>query len=90
MMTSASCGANGATRISQSTRKESKSGMHRIISPTIVIAPTKRKIEIWSSDANQPRLKFVVKCREAAKRSEEEFPDYRIPKKPTQRKRWKR
>jgi hypothetical protein len=64
--------------------------MHPIIPPTIAIAPPKRKIEIRSSDANQPQLKFVVNYREAAKRNEEAFPDYRIPKKPTRRKRRKR
>jgi len=73
MMTSASYGANGATSTSRSTGKESMSLMHPIIAPTIASAPATRKIEIWSSDANQLQLKFVVKYREAAKRKQKAF-----------------
>jgi hypothetical protein len=51
--------------VSSSTPKESKSLMHPNIPPTIATAPPTRKVEIRSSDANQPQLKFVVKYREA-------------------------
>ena len=47
--------------------------MHPIVPPATAIAPGKRKIEIRTSDANQPHLKFVVSYREAAKRKQKAF-----------------
>ena len=47
--------------------------MHPTIPHTITIAPTRQKIEIGSSDANQLHLKFVVSYRNAGKRKQKVF-----------------
>lgn len=47
--------------------------MQPTIPTTIANAPTPRKIELQSSHANQPHLKFVVGYRETAKRKQKVF-----------------
>jgi hypothetical protein len=47
--------------------------MHPNVPPTIASAPPTRKVEIRSTDANQPQLKFVVKYREGTKRKQMAF-----------------
>ena len=47
--------------------------MYPTTPPTIAIALTARTVEIRTSDANQPHLKFVVSYREAAKRKQKAF-----------------
>jgi len=47
--------------------------MYPTTTPTIAIAPTARTIEIRSSDANQPQLKFVVNYRKEGKRKQKAF-----------------
>ena len=47
--------------------------MYPTTTPTIAIAPTARTIEIRSSDANQPQLKFLVNYRKEGKRKQKAF-----------------
>jgi hypothetical protein len=47
--------------------------MHPTLLPAITGAPTTKKIDMPSSDANQPRLRFIVNYREASKGKQKIF-----------------